>query len=257
MSEATTEPPPEADADAADPDWVESDWGEYERESEAGPVLILVDMAWDGVEGRPPHLIQAVSTYEPAEAGLPSAEDFARLTDEDGRLAELAVESGKLHFVGAILHNGRRTRYFYGEEPGSGSILTRVPEVEISRRPDPEWSVYEGRLLPDGQEYRVLDNNRLIAELEEDGVDVSAPLPLEHYFLFKTLEAAEEAATALDERGFRTVDFQEVDGDFPERLAVTREDSVEAPGIHEMTLELQEYAEELDGIYDGWEMAEE
>ena len=249
---------PDETAGDFEDDGPQTDWGSFDRQTDDGPLLVSVDMAWEEATDRPPHFIQAVSTYEPeGDDGLPSAEDWERLNEEDEKLTDLAAESEKLVLVGAWLHAGKRTRFFYGTVPDAGSVLTRVSGVEVFRRPDPEWTAYEEKLLPDEREYQVVQNNTLIEELQEDGLDTDEPVPLSHFFLFKTMEAAEEAATALDELGFRTVDFDEKEGEYPERLTVTRDDPAVAPDIHTLTLSLLDYAAELDGIYDGWDLAEE
>ena len=236
-----------------------AEWGSYERETDAGPLLVSVDLAWEEADDRPPHLIEVLSEYEPGEDGLPSEEDRQTLAEQDEKLAGLAEESGRLALVGSWTHNGRRTRFFYGESADAGRPLTRVPGVEVFRRPDPEWTVYDEKLLPDEREYQVIQNRRLLDELAEDGVPVGGEdeLPLDHFFLFKTMEAAEEAAIALDELGFKTVDFDEKDGEYPERLTVTRPDPAAEPEIHQLTLSLLDYAAQLDGVYDGWDLSDE
>lgn len=254
MTEAT-----DVMSDESEPDMEGGpEWGTFQRQTDDGPLLVTVDLAWEEAEDRWPHLIRAISTYEPvAETGMPSEEDWQRLHEEDDRLAELAEESGKLVLVGAWLHAGKRTRFFYGQTPDAGSVLTRLPNVEVLRRPDAEWTAYEEKLLPDEREYVLIQNSRLLEELHQDGVEEGTLAPLDHFFLFKTLEAAEEAAIALDELGFKTVDFDERDGEFPERLTVTRADALAADEIDTLTLSLLDYAGELDGLYDGWDLSEE
>lgn len=205
----------------------------------------------------------------PQENGMSSSEEAPRLHAlEDAFTAPLAAACGA-ELVGRITGDSRREFYYYGTgteafEQAARAVLANFPEYrfDLGTHHDPEWSQYLNVLYPGPRDLTGITNRRVIDALAEQGDDASLPRPIEHWAYFRSPEARAAFASQATAQGFAiTGEHQSDEGEneqeeaeeFPYGLVFKREDVAEWHAINDVTLALEELAEEHGGYYDGWE----
>lgn len=206
-----------------------------------------------------------VHMNSPQENGMSSSEEAPRLFAlEDAFNAPLATSCGA-ELVGRITGDSRREFYYYGIgeqafERTVREVLKEFPEYrfDFGAQHDPEWAQYLNVLYPSPRDLTGIKNRRVIDALAEHGDDAMLPRMIDHWAYFRTAESRAVFAERVTAQGFAITDQYLSDGDggdkaFPYALKFSRQDKPEWNAINDVTLALEELAEETAGDYDGWE----
>jgi hypothetical protein len=115
---------------------------------------------------------------------------------------------------------------------------------------DASWEQY-GQLFPNSYAIEIIMNRRLLQRREQAGDRAELPRPIDHAATFPTREAAEAASVALAARGFAVREpVGRDDGSW--LLELVRVDVCAPPRPDEVSFEILQIIEPLDGNYDGW-----
>ncbi|MEC8579510.1 MAG: ribonuclease E inhibitor RraB [Pseudomonadota bacterium] len=93
-------------------------------------------------------------------------------------------------------------------------------------------------------------NRSVFLLLEEHGDNLEVPREIDHNFIFKNREDAEQLTKTLEEKGFKV--STSTRGFFKKSYDLLAQ-RVDAPRqLDPITFELKQLADELGGEYDGW-----
>jgi len=223
--------------------------------------LNLINIA--PVNGQDNVVYISIKMPNPREDGLSSNEDSDDLWKIEDEIIK-AFESNNLNytFAGRLTSNGFRDLYFFGENPNSMekqvfSSMTAFPkfEFDFGHKPDKEWSGYFDFLYPLPRQMQVVQNRRVLEQLEKGGDDLTKPREVFHWIYFKTQNELNQFENFTDILGFETKNKGETESSSGYKfvISVSRVDKVGYDEIDNYTLELWEKAQELNGDYDGWE----
>lgn len=235
------------------------DWAFYLTEVNDRVASIFLDLSLrkSVPDSERPHLVCcAVELRVPREDGLSASGESEVLRElEDG--LDQAV-SRDATTVGSITTNGRRDFFYYCADPGAVEATIRHTlahehpeyryECDISL--DADWAFYCDVLFPSPEEMQVIQNERTVAALAEQGDLHDAPRPISHWVYFRTAADRQTFLAAAIDAGFKVEDeFETDDGD----LGVELERVDRVDDIDDATLMLFRLANEHNGDYDGWE----
>lgn len=243
------------------PDWTFYFSNVNDKLSSIATDLNLVNIA--PIKGQDNVVYVLIKMPNPREDGLSSNEDVDELWKIEDEIIK-AFDNNKLNctFVGRLTSNGFRDLYFFGEntilmEKQISSTMTRFPEYkfDFGHKPDKEWSEYFDFLYPLPRQMQIIQNRRVLDQLEKEGDNLTKPREVFHWIYFKTEKELEQYESFIKDLGFKTLKKGKTEqpSEFNFVISVSRIDKVGFDEIDDYTLELWEKAEELNGEYDGWE----
>lgn len=254
---APSEPPPAVPH--------KEDWAVFLRETEAGPLVVTVDLGWANpapLDNFNKLLALSVKTQESLPNGFPSEEEVEMANQLQDQLIRALEKAGQGIFVGSQTSFGQKSFFFYlpdnrEAERISGQVLAgfKSRPVEQDIRKDPEWAAYFDRLYPNPQERGEIQNERVLQQLQGAGDRLLQPRPIDHWAHFSTTAQRDSFLRQAQAEGFEFVEMNvlEDEADEPYMLHIIRMDSIHIPYIHELTWYLTQLAEKYNGSYDGWE----
>lgn len=215
------------------------------------------------VNGQDNVVYVSIKMPNPREDGLSSNEDADDLWKIEDEIIK-SFESNKLNytFAGRLTSDGFRDFYFFGEntilmEKQVSSTMTAFPkyEFDFGHKLDKEWSGYFDFLYPLPRQMQVIQNRRVLEQLEKGGDDLTKAREVFHWIYFKTQNELDQFEIFTDSLGFETKnkDKTEQPNAYKFVIFISRVDKVGYDEIDEYTLGLWEKAQELNGEYDGWE----
>ncbi len=204
-----------------------------------------------------------VPLLHPTEDGLIDDNEQEKLSDlEDALESAIGEQSEIMQYVGRITTGGNRDFFIYTANLlATESTLSTalVPfseyEVEVDTKDDPDWSAYVEFLYPNEREMQMIQNGRVISQLEEHGDQLEVPREVCHWIYFPSTEDRAGYLSAAEELGYRPTNIshdEEADSN-PYGLTLARDDAVDFVSINNVVLELFDLAQEYNGNYDGWE----
>ena len=109
----------------------------------------------------------SVAMLRPQENGMSSDEEFDDLIALEDDLEARAHASGAV-YVGRLTTRGRRIFYFYSADPHAleAAVMALTErhstyDLQVTNRPDPDWSTYFDFLYPRAPDYQQMMNRRL------------------------------------------------------------------------------------------------
>jgi uncharacterized protein (TIGR01619 family) len=243
------------------PDWTFYFSNVNDKLSSIATDLSLANIA--PIKGQDNVVYVSIKMPNPREDGLSSNEDVDELWQIEDEIIK-AFDNNKLNytFAGRLTSNGFRDLYFFGEntilmEKQISSSMTVFPkyEFDFGHKPDKEWSEYFDFLYPLPRQMQIIQNRRVLDQLEKEGDDLTKSREVFHWIYFKTEKELEQYENFTKSLGFKTLKKGKTkqSSDFNFVISVSRVDKVGFDEIDDYTLELWEKAEELNGEYDGWE----
>lgn len=199
--------------------------------------------------------------------GLPEEAEFDQLNAVDDEI-ENFVEAHEGAYVGRVTAAGARFFHCYVnvEDEVVKTFVEAVLEktgyqmeflIEEDRNKDHYWE----DLYPSDDDMQVMNDLRVMEVLEENGDDADKPRRINHWIYFGsevTLGQYKDWAVA---EGFEVDGSGPTEGENnPKRAYFLQIFNVERPKIDEVsetTAKLVQKAEELNGLYDGWETSVE
>ena len=186
---------------------------------------------------------------------------------EDALMLAFYQNQLNFFFAGQITTKSRRTFYFYTDNTASmeqhiSEIMKQYPTYvyELERKKDASQQVYFDVLYPPEKQMQQIKNKKVLNVLTENGDDLGKERAVSHWIYFREMKNLEHFEIFCQSLGFETlVKEKEVteDENYAYKLIISRTDKVSFDMINDYTLQLWEKANQLNGIYDGWETSVE
>ncbi len=243
------------------PDWTFYFSNVNDKLSSIATDLNLMNIA--PINGQDNVVYVSIKMPNPREDGLSSNEDADDLWQIEDEIIK-AFDNKKLNYTlaGRLTSNGFRDLYFFGEntilmEKEVSSTMTAFPkyEFDFGHKPDNEWSGYFDFLYPLPRQMQVIQNRRVLEQLEKGGDDLTKAREVFHWIYFKTQNELDQFESFTSSLGFETKNKGKTEkpNEYKFVISISRVDKVGYDEIDEYILELWEKVQELNGDYDGWE----
>ena len=248
----------------------QADWAAYFTNVDDQLASIATDLGLRTVApiaGQDSLVYVSIRMLQPRHDGLSSQEDADQLWKvEDDLVASFDGAAIGYAFAGRLTSAGFRDLYFYTDDPDRMAseirrTMAAFPPLtyEADHQPDNEWKVYLEFLYPQPQQLQIIQNWRVLEQLQQRGDDLSKSREVFHWIYFRTAADRRQFEGFAQDAGFRTVTCDRVaePSDRPFYLTVSRVDKVGYDEVNEYTLMLWEKARTMDAKYDGWETSVE
>jgi uncharacterized protein (TIGR01619 family) len=193
--------------------------------------------------------------------GLSSESEAPLLYKIEDRLNECLQEPCGAELLGRITGDSRREFYYYaktsdGLDRAVKSALSDFSDYrgEWGKQQDPDWHQYRDLLYPSASQMRVIQDRRVLDQLQQRGDDHAIARVVDHAIYFRTAGERTAFSSMAVRLGF-AIQHESEDAKSRERrffLNVTRRDPVTLDHISAVVAELVELAERFGGDYDGW-----
>jgi len=137
------------------------------------------------------------------------------------------------------------------------SAMTQFPnhKFDFGHNEDKKWSGYFDFLYPLPRQMQIIQNRRVLEQLEKGGDNLTKEREVFHWIYFKTKSEIDQFEKFTNDLGFKTKNKAKTEqpNEYKFVIQISRIDKVGYDEIDEYTLELWQKASELNGDYDGWE----
>ena len=247
------------------PDWTFYFSNVNDKLSSIATDLNLVTIA--PIKGQENVIYVSIKMPNPKDNGLSSNRDADELWEiEDALIHGLSEKILNNTFVGRLTSDGYRDLYFFGEstmliEKEVSSIMMAFPnfKFDFGHKIDKEWSGYFEFLYPLPRQLQVIQNRRVVEQLEKNGDSLTKPREVFHWIYFNTKNELNQFEKYTNSLGFETKNkgVAEQLEQYEFVISISRVDKVGYGDIDGYTLDLWQKASELNGDYDGWETSVE
>lgn len=199
------------------------------------------------------------------EHGLPTNEQRQQLNDWEDRIVKIAENHFPHYNFATITQDGFRIVAFYCPSKSSKESfeieIKKLFEVQVQTDclylqefKDENWDVYLKDIYPLPFQLQEINNHSVVQQLKENGDQSDVARPIDHFVCFpeNLKEQIQNYKTWLTENGFKIVSERSAE----QRFVVLRFSRIDRPDfyvINDICLPLWDYANQLGGIYDGWE----
>jgi Regulator of ribonuclease activity B/Family of unknown function (DUF695) len=207
-------------------------------------------------------LIVSFDLKEPSPEGLPQSDEGKVLFSLDDAFSAL-ISSYKAHDLGRVSTAGKRGLYIAAGENAEVLGQALVDEaaklgysakfrIELGALAD----AYRYVLSPTSDERRLLNDQKVLRQLAENGDIATKVRKVDHWAYFPTRQAADEFAKWAEENGYSNVEVAAAeDANLPFVVRSSHDGTMLPDDISRHALELHQKAQALNGTYDGWETA--
>lgn len=232
------------------------------NENQIGVVIVDIGLASIApVESKPFLLTCATLMNHPAEDGFSSESENETLNQIEDSLIESIVSNQNAIYAGRLKSGGRIQSYFYCEKTdgieGTISEATlNYPSYNFQHNfsEERDWETYFEILYPQPLEMQIIQNGRVIENLQEHGDSLEKERQVDHWIFFKSAADRESFLDAIKDKGFEVAGKDETSqNDSPFTLQLSRLDKVDHESVDEYVIYLWQTAQEFNGDYDGWE----
>jgi len=186
-----------------------------------------------------------------------SAQGFEEFLETKESLIIALEHDEKAKYVGGRSIDGWSELYFYADDSkGLDKIVANIlaPSsyvYESHTVRDGKWDFHHKNLTPNEIELAHMQSEKIIYLLEEEGDDLAAVRPVEHYVSFDTPTQKEKFLASFDLDGFSFKD--EISSEeFENGLALLKEHAVTRSEVQKVVEELFEAIKAENGYYEGW-----
>ena len=215
------------------------------------------------MQGQEYVVLVSIKMLNPLENGLSNKEDSEELWAIEDKIIE-ALQKSKMPFTfaGRLTTDGLRDFYIYGDDTAllekhitAAMVSFPTYDFTLENKKDEAWSSYFDFLYPLPIQMEVIQNRRVVEQLEKGGDDLTRAREVIHYIYFKTQNELDQYEIFVNELGFKTLNKgnTESSSEYEFFISISRIDKVDYDEINTYPLELWEKASELNGEYDGWE----
>lgn len=243
----------------------EEDWAVYfstVNENQIGS--ILVDLGYSDVAPIETKFeLITITTFmnDSTGDGLSSAEESETLNKIEDYFIDLIVSKDEAIYVGRLKYDGKILSYFYCENTNDfentfTKIKNQHPDYrfEFNIKKEKDWRAYFEVLYPSEFEMQVIQNGRVIENLEEHGDKLEKERQVDHWIYFRSASDRENFLDAIKEKHFEIVNKDEISiEETPFQLQISRIDKVDYESANEYVMYLWQKSQEFNGDYDGWE----
>ena len=244
------------------------EWDFYFCTVDHKPASIFVDL---GIHADAPSQELTEMAYlrlhmlKPRDDGLSSKSEYEQLIKIEDALSDVAGYGKSIVYVGRNTSDECRDFYFYSSNGriaesalSSAMIPFETYEFETGSRVDADWAVYRKFLYPNDRQRQMIENGRVLANLEKHGDNHQIEREVFHWIYFTSVETRAGFLDSVVKKGFRQImTNDEGDGDRKFALQVSCTSGVDYTTINNIVLELHDLAIEYNGDYDGWETSVE
>ncbi|MEW7292851.1 DUF695 domain-containing protein [Aquimarina sp. 2304DJ70-9] len=244
-----------------EPDWTFYFSNVNDKLSSIATDLNLTSVA--PINGQENVVYVSIKMPNPKDNGLSSNDDADELWKiEDEIISGFDKSNLNYTFAGRLTSDGFRDLYFFGEntilmEKQVSSAMTAFPnfKFDFGHKTDKEWNGYFDFLYPLPRQMQVIQNRRVLEQLEKGGDKLIKPREVFHWIYFKNEKELEKFESFTNELKFITKNKGKTEqpNEYKYVISVSRVDKVGYDQIDDYTLQLWEKAKELNGEYDGWE----
>ena len=243
----------------------QEDWAVYfctVNEDEIGSALVDLGFANIAPIESKSHLI-TITTFmnNPTEDGLSSNEENDLLNQIEDYFIESIVEELDASYVGRLKYDGKILSYFYsGKTENVQNTIKKIEQkfpnyrFEQSFKEERNWRAYFEVLYPSPFEMQVIQNGRVIENLEKHGDNLEKERQVDHWIYFKSETDRENFISSIKGNGFEIMEKETLSsGDSPFSLQLSRIDKVDYENVNEYVMYLWQEAQQFNADYDGWE----
>jgi uncharacterized protein (TIGR01619 family) len=240
------------------------DWDIYTCHIEESPAVIGLDLdlrRFAPLKDKPNAIYITVYLNNPREDGFPRDAEFAIMGEIEDKLVEALQSKLDAQFVGRTYSNGVRDFYFYTgdvtlHDKYISDVMITFPDYryDYGVKEDNNWELYFDYLFPDVYEFQRIQNRKVLRMLQQHGDVPEKERPIDHWIHFKTEEDRSLYWEHIKENGFSLMKEDTTENpEFPFKLCISRKDKTSEASINNVVMGLWELAQQVNGMYDGWE----
>ena len=241
-------------------------WNAYLAQIEDSVASILLDMGVVSYAPDPERKLLvrvAIVLHDPDQYGLTSSEEFTAIQPLEEAIVDTVVERLDAVHVGCMTYDGRRVAVFYSPT-AEGIDVALAPvmqehhsyELKTAHQEDPEWGFYFEIMYPSPYENQSMQNSSVLHNLIEHGDTLEKERPVSHWIYLPSDAARAQFIKAVQEQSFQVeeqCEREEEDDLNRFGVRIERVDHIDQASIDEVTIQLFDLAQSLEGDYDGWE----
>ena len=238
-----------------------SQWDSYEAVWQGRPGVMMVQL--DLYDHAPylelPNLLEITQTsLECDPQGYPTAEF---IETSEGVISDLDSAFSKYQYVenaGRLIYQCKVRDYFYIEDSREIEDVLKSKNdilIDYQFKSDPQWKVYLDYIYPDAYLRQIMINGRILKTLQEENILIKDKRQLLHFASFKTKVDMHDYRRFLLGLNFKIGDMEEdASKEYGHFISFSRKDRLDVEKLSNTTLRLEQRADSLDGVYEGWEM---
>jgi len=243
----------------------QEEWEFYLTNIDDKPGSIYVDLGLRKVApltDKPNLVWVSLKMTNPREDGLSSNDESKTLWEIEDALTEKVKSKHNAVYAGRMTADGGRDYYFfladttlYEKTISEAMVAFPKYQYDYGVKEDKEWSAYFDFLYPLPQQYRSIQNSRVVDQLEKGGDKLTKSREVFHWIYFKSESGREKFLEKIKNDNFSIVDkgSDKSWGEFAYKLQIKRVDKVDLNSVDDYVLYLWRLASEFNGDYDGWE----
>ena len=214
-------------------------------------------------DNRNTHLRIRVGFHKPTEQGLPTNEEFPKLSTLDESLEKIIHNNGGL-YVGRITVAGHRYFYYYLEKKEE-KIQKDIEQIAKSSNyklqylweSDPEKKKYWNELYPTDDDWQVIEDLKVLDALSEKGDNKDKKREVLHWAYFSTKDSASRFKEWAIGKNYKIIHMGPSDDKSEFMVEYSHIGTMNLGDITHHTISSNRKARELNGSYDGWETSVE
>lgn len=194
--------------------------------------------------------------------GMPSKEQFEELYIISDSIKSIIDRGNNSISVATFTYQCERLDYYYIKDTVglrepilhmySKYFKTYKPYFNIKE--DKTWEAYLTFLYPNDETLEYIQNQKVLAKLEEGGDKLDKARLIDHWIYFSTEQDRDCFIKYAITAGFKIESKEKTsDAQNPVKLHISKVDKVEIESISKITLNLRKEALKCKGNYDGWE----
>lgn len=204
-----------------------------------------------------PYAVMFALPYRADARGLPDNSELDRVVAIEEKLMQQLQAVGHIH-VGHVTAKGQMLVIFYCRAPINDPITVKTgllskATVTPDCRRDDHWSVFEEHLKISSMEVHLARNFALLSELKRHGDIHTTPRPVDFFAVFPSETARASFIAEISNRGYSySADKMGTAPDGTAVIEFVKHTPVEDSVISAICAELDEFARQAGGEFDGW-----
>jgi hypothetical protein len=225
------------------------EWDFYPCRVDDEPASILINLKFMYEDPREvnDHVHHAlIRMADPGPQGVGTRAEMERLTPIEDAVFDRVERAGGQP-VGRLRSQGVWQLSAYGPRDMAWAAWVQElagPNVEVQCQPDADSNYLNEFLLPDAERLQWIMDRRVCDQLRQQGDEPSLPRPVDHFVEYEN-QAPAGLVEALQGSGFDVTDTGE-------GLECIKVHDVQLDTVHEITMALNDLADEHDAAYSGW-----
>jgi len=237
------------------------------------PATMGEDQAWitynhgyaevSKVDKRNDHLRIRIKFKNPTEHGMPTNEEYPKLSALDEKLDKAIDNIGGV-YVGRITVAGKRYFYYYLDtaEKKVKNIIDKIADsssykIQYQFESDIEKKKYWEELYPTFDDWQVIEDLKVLDSLAENGDKKEIKREVQHWAYFSSSEDASKYNAWVIKKFYKVIFYGQTDDKKEYMVQYSHVGTMDLGDITQHTISANRKARELNGRYDGWETSVE